>query len=221
MAKTPPADPLEVYESVPAVSFHAPNGGYAMGQWAKLEIREWPEMVQQRDDDGNPEFWEAKNPGEEPQPKLVLVVPVYDGVDEDGKKVEKNLWAKRMGKKWPDSLFQQLAKEQKRVREELSDPEYRLGPGDTLAVQYAADDTSKPKVKGNYPKKYKVKIKPGTRPATTEDPLTDSEPAADEDPFATPQSDAKAAGGFGSGAPTAVTEDPFGDATAGEDEPPF
>lgn len=221
---TPTVDPLEAHESLPAVSFHAPNGGRAIGEWAMLEVREWPELIQQRDDDGNPEFWDAKE-GEAPQPKLVLVVPVYDGVDEKGNKVAKNLWAKKMGKKWPESLFQQLIAAQRELKAATGDAERRLRPGDTLAVQYYADDTSKPKVKGNYPKKYKAKIKPGELPAAPPaDALADT---GSDDPWsdapAIPAAAAPAAdnSGFGAGR-TQPGGDPFGAAAPDDgDEPPF
>lgn len=201
----PDTDPLEAYESVPAVSFHEPNGGYAKGKWAKLTVRDWPQLVQQRDDDGNPEFWESTRPGEEPQPKLVLVVAV---TDEEG--VDKNLWAKKMGKKWPDSLYQQLIKAQKDLKAETGDATRRLRPGDVLAVVYAEDDTSKPKVKGNYPKKYKAKIKPGTY---TPPPPADALAEESDDPWSsTPTAEA----------PRQPGGDPFGAATPDEgDEPPF
>lgn len=202
----PETDPLDSYESVPAVSFHEPNGGYAKGKWAKLTVRDYPQLIQQRDDDGNPEFWDATRPGEEPQPKLVLVIAV---TDEEG--VDKNLWAKKMGKKWPGSLYQQLVKAQKDLKEATGDPTRRLRPGDVLAVQYAADDTSKPKVKGNYPKLFKATIKPGDLPAT---PPADALAEEAGDPWA----DTPVAAADG---PRQPGGDPFGAATPGDDEPPF
>lgn len=216
----PEVDPLEAHESLPSVSFHEPYGGYAKGVWAKLEIRDWPELIQQRDDDGQPEFWDARE-GEEPQPKMVLVVPVYDGVDEKGNKVQKNLWAKKMGTKWPDSLFQQLIRAQKQLKEETGDPTRRLRPGDILAVQYAEDDTSKPKVKGNYPKKYKAQIKPGTFVAPPpKDALAEDSSPASEDPWAdAPATPAATAAPAQAKPPTGG--DPFGDAAPDDDEPPF
>lgn len=212
---TPEVDPLETYESVPAVSFHEPNGGYPMGKWAKLEVRDWPQLIQQRDDDGNPEFWEPRE-GEQPQPKLVLVVPVYDGVDEDGNKVEKNLWAKKMGKAKTQSIYQQLAAAQKKVRNETGDKTYRLGPGDTLAIQFVSEDRSVKPIKGNYPKNYKAVIQVGQRPAPNADPFSDADAPADSSPFA----DEPAAPA--SSSPTQPGGDPFGAAAPGEDdEPPF
>src|SRR5690349_4824717 len=118
----PEKDPLETYESLPAVSFHEPNGGYAKGVWVKLEVRDWPKLLEQKDDDGEIERWDNGDA------KLVLVVPVYDGVDEEGKKVQKNLWAKKFGKKATGSIFQQLATAQGKVRKDTGDDGYRLGP---------------------------------------------------------------------------------------------
>lgn len=207
---TPDIDPLETYESLPAVSFHEPNGGHPMGKWAKLEVRDWPKLLEQKDDDGNVERWDNGDA------KLVLVVPVFEGVDEDGKKVQKNLWAKKMGKGKPHSLFQQLAAAQKKVRKDTGDDSYRLGPGDTLAVKFASEDRSVKATKGNYPKNYEVVIRPGQRPAPEADPFKE-EPAApaqeqaSEDPWSEPAQQ-----------PKNVGDDPFGaPGQIEDDEPPF
>lgn len=202
----PDVDPLETYESLPAVSFHEPNGGHPMGKWAKLEVRDWPKLLEQKDDDGNVERWDNGDA------KLVLVVPVYEGVDDDGKKVQKNLWAKKMGKSKPHSLFQQLAAAQKKVRKDTGDEAYRLGPGDILAVKFASEDRSVKAIKGNFPKNYEVVIKPGQRPAPHEDPFHDA--ASSEDPWSdSPAPEASK--------PMQPGGDPFGPATAEDDEPPF
>lgn len=207
-------DPLETFESVPAVSFHAPNGGHAVKEKVKLDVIDWPKLLDQRDDDGKVETWDNGDP------KKVLVVKVHDGVDEDGKPAEKSLWAKKTSRKAEKSLYQVLAKAQKAVREATGDQEYRLGPGDTLWVVYTGDDRSVPPKKGNYPKMFAAKIIPGERPVEkSEDPFggedTGSNTESGSDPWA--DSPAPAAGN----ATPPVGGDPFGDATGGEDEPPF
>lgn len=201
-------DPLETFESQPAVSFHAPNGGHAKGAKVKLDVRDWPKLLDQRDDDGVIERWDNGDP------KKVLVVPVFDGVDEDGKPAQKNLWAKKMGKKAVTSLFQAIAQAQKAVRKDTGDESYRLGPGDILWVVYTGDDTSVAPKKGNYPKKYAAKIVPGERPVEKpEDPFTGEDSGAEaEDPWATAPAEGPA---------STPSTDPFGGADIGEDEPPF
>lgn len=206
----PEKDPLEVFESVPAVSFHEPNGGHAKGEWARLKVVDWPKLLEQKDDEGNIERWDNGDA------KLVLVA----AVEEDGEK--KSLWAKKTGKKAVGSLYQQLAAAQKKVRADTGDESYRLGPGDTLAVQYVGDDKSVAPKKGNYPKIFKVVIKPGARPATNADPFADEPPAAkDESPWG---NDGDGNSGLDAPtphpAPTQVGGDPFGPADA-DDEPPF
>lgn len=205
---TPDIDPLETYESVPAVSFHEPNGGYAQGKWAKLTVRDWPKLLEQKDDDGNVERWDNGDP------KLVLVVPVTDEEGED-----KNLWAKKFGKKAAKSIFQQLATAQKKVKEDIGDPSYRLGPGDVLAIKYIGDDRSVPPKKGNYPKMFEAVIRPGARPAPNADPFAEEQKApASAEPSSDPWTDSAPA----SSAPTTPAGgDPFGPADSGDDEPPF
>jgi len=221
MTAAPEQDPLQTYESMPAVSFAEANGGYAKGVWAKLAVRDWPKLLEQKDDDGVVERWDNGDA------KLVLVVPVHDG-EENGKPVEKNLWAKKFGKKAQNSIFQQLAKAQKKVREDLSDPLWRLGPGDVLAVKYVDDDRSVPPKKGNYPKMYAVTIRPGQRPAPTKaDPLADSSDGSDgTDPWADTGNDSSSEPRPGGSAPqdngAPPANDPFGAADPSDgDEPPF
>lgn len=209
-------DPLETFESVPAVSFHAPNGGHAVKEKVKLEVIDWPKLLDQRDDEGQVERWDNGDP------KKVLVVSVVDGVDEDGKPARKSLWAKKTSKKAEKSLFQVIAKAQKEVRKATGDETYRLGPGDTLWVVYTGDDRSVQPKKGNYPKQFAARIVPGERPVEKpEDPFTDGEADAGDDPWGTPQADAAEAKSAPAASPASVASDPFGDATGGEDEPPF
>lgn len=205
-SQRPAEDPLETYESVPAVSFHEPNGGHPKGEWAKLKVTDWPKLLEQKDDDGEVERWDNGDA------KLVLVV----SVEEDGEK--KSLWAKKMGKKATGSMYQQIVAAQKKVRADLGDPQYRLKPGDTLAIQYVDDDKSVPAKKGNYPKIFKAVIKVGAALPTTEDPLTEDSGQASED--SDPWGDAAPAAEKGKPAPS-TGGDPFGDAPAGEDEPDF
>jgi hypothetical protein len=187
----PTPDPLETFESVPAVSFHAPNGGHAKGEVVPLKVLDWPKLLEQKDDDGNVERWDNGDP------KLVLVISVEDGGE------KKSLWAKKMGKKAASSMFQQIAKAQKVVREETGDLNYRLKPGDTLFLKYDGDDTSVPPKKGNHPKMFKAKIVPGEAPPPAADALADD----DSDAFAA--------------VPAAKSEsDPFG-SPLGQGEPPF
>lgn len=201
----PAADPLETYESVPAVSFHKDNGGFGKGEWAQLTVRDWPQLIEQRDDDGEVERWDNGDP------KMVLVVPV---TMPDGE--QRNLWAKKTGKKAVYSIYQRLAQAQKKVREETGDSSYRLGPGDKVAVQYEGDDMNVAPKKGNRPKMFKAVIKPGQRPATSADPFADNDAPADSSPFAdVPASTTPAPTSSPGG-------DPFGAATPDEgDEPPF
>jgi len=201
-SQRPEQDPLESFESVPAVSFHEPNGGHPKGEWVKLKVLDWPKLLEQKDDDGEVERWDNGDP------KLVLVASVED----DGEK--RSLWAKKMGKKATTSMYRQIVAAQKKVREELEDPNYRLKPGDTLALQYVGDDKSVPAKKGNHPKMFKAVIKVGAElPPTNDDPLTENSGQAseDSDPWGDPAAKSEPTTGG----------DPFAGGADAEDEPPF
>lgn len=204
-AQIPADDPLASFDSVPAVSFHAPNGGHAVGEKVALKLTDWPKLLDQKDDDGNVETWDNGDP------KKVLVIAVEDGGE------KRSLWAKKTGRKAEKSLFQQITKAQKQLREKLNDPTRRLQPGDTLWVCYTGDDRSVPPKKGNYPKMFAAVIEPGAGVAPASDPFAeDAAPPKDTSPFGADTAAPAAA----SSAPN-VSGDPFGDAPIGEDEPPF
>jgi len=83
-------DPFQSYDKTPSVSFADQGKGYK----TRLVVMELPKLVQAKDfDTGEPAFWPAK-PGQEPNPKMTVVVKV----EENGQ--TRSLWAPK-----PSSLF--------------------------------------------------------------------------------------------------------------------
>lgn len=155
----PNYDPLAGYDSVPSVSFDPGHGGPAEDQWITLVVQDFIKLVQAKDDNGKPEFYEDSG-----KPVMKFVLPVtLDGE-------ERSLWGSVI-RKHDTALFAQLVAAQKQLIRESDDPARRLGKGDEIAVKWAWN-TALPKKMGNHPKKYEVKVKAGTRPAAPgTDPL--------------------------------------------------
>ena len=152
---TEDVDILQMFDSVPSVSFDPGRGGVPEGQWVTLEVTGYIKQIQAKDDKGAPRFHEDSG-----RPVYKAVLPVLL----DGE--ERALWAK---KNWVEGgLFRSLAEAQR-------DLGHRIGPGTKLAVRWSWD-TSKPKKLGNHPKKYEVRAS-GEAPAPA-DPLADTPPAS-------------------------------------------
>lgn len=91
-------DPFASYDKTPAVSFANQGKGYK----TRVTVLELPKMVQARDfETDQPAFWPAK-PGQEPNPKMTVVIKV----EEDGE--TRSLWAPK-----PSSLFAAIRDAQK------------------------------------------------------------------------------------------------------------
>ena len=159
-------DPLESFDSVPAVSFDPSKpGGIPENTWATLVVTDYIKLVQAKDENGKPDFYEDSG-----KPVMKAVLPVT----KDGE--ERSLWAKNNNV--PGGLMRALRDAQKALGS-------RIGPGTELAVKWTWD-TSRPKKLGNHPKAYEVRAKAGATPPPASDPLAaqDAAPAA-SDPWST------------------------------------
>lgn len=157
----PNYDPLQEFDKTPAVSFDPSRGGIPENTWASMVVTDYIKVVQAKDDNGKPMFYEDSG---RPVEKSILPVEV------DGE--ARSLWAKKNFVE--GGLFKAL----QRAQTELGS---RIGPGTELAVKWHWD-TSKPKKLGNHPKAYEVKAKAGQAPPPSEDPLTSS--SKDSSPWA-------------------------------------
>lgn len=177
MTQTQEVDPLASYDTVPSVSFDPGRGGVPENEWLSLTVKDYIKLVQAKDDDGKPMFYEDSG---KPVNKAVLAVTMPDGE-------ERALWAKVI-RKHDTALFAQLVAAQKELQKETGNPDRRLGPGDEIAVSWYWN-TALPKKLGNHPKAYKVKVKAGTAPAPKSDPLGDSGDPWSSTPPAAPNSE--------------------------------
>jgi hypothetical protein len=159
-------DPLESFDSVPAVSFDPSKpGGIAEGVWATMTVRDYIKLVQSKDTEGKAEFYEDSG-----KPVMKAVLPVtLNGED-------RNLWAKNNNV--PGGLMRALRDAQKNLGS-------RISPGTEIAVRWTWD-TSKPKKLGNHPKAYEVTAKAGATPPPASDPLAANNnpaPGGSSDPW--------------------------------------
>lgn len=148
----PNYDPLQSFDSVPAVSFDpSKEGGIPENTWAELVVTDYIKLVQDKDDKtGRPAVYEDSG-----KPVWKSVLPV----EKDGE--ARSLWAK---KNWVQGgLFRALADAQKALGT-------RIGPGTVIRVRWAWDTTKEKKL-GNYPKKYQVEATAGQAPPPSADPL--------------------------------------------------
>jgi hypothetical protein len=143
-------DPLQEFESTPAVSFDPSRGGIPENTWATMIVTDYIKIVQAKDDNGKPLFYEDSG---KPVEKSILPVEI------DGE--ARALWAKK--NRVEGGLFRGLQSAQTALGS-------RIGPGTELAVKWHWD-TTKPKKLGNHPKAYEVKAKAGQTPPPAEDPL--------------------------------------------------
>lgn len=150
----PNYDPLESYDKVPAVSFTT-DGGFPQNTWKQFTVRDYIKLVQAKDDDGKPKFYEDSG-----QPVMKAVLPVTDV--ETGE--DRSLWAKKNNVE--GGLFRGLREAQRQLGS-------RIGPGTELAIKWW-NDTTKPKKLGNHPKAYEVRATAGPAPAPKEDALADT-----------------------------------------------
>lgn len=168
----PNYDPLAQFDKTPAVSFDPNNGGTPENTWVKLNVTDYIKLLQAKDDNGKPKFYEDSG---KPVIKAVLAV------EQDGE--ARALWTK---KNWVQGgLFRSLAEAQTELGS-------RIGPGVELYVRWHWD-TTKPKKLGNHPKAYEAKAKLGTAPAPAEDPL--ATPAGPPPAVTTPADTSPWAGG--------------------------
>ena len=166
----PNYDPLKEFDSTPAVSFDPNNGGIPENTWAELVVTDYIKLVQDKDDNGKPKFYEDSG---KPVWKSVLAVEL------NGE--PRALWAK---KNWVEGgLFRTLAQAQTAMGRETGNPDARIGPGTKLAVRWHWD-TSKPKKLGNHPKAYEARAVQGDAPPPKEDPLKSEGKQADSSPWA-------------------------------------
>lgn len=169
--QAPEVDPLQTFAKRPAVSFDpnrtnddgTPNPGHRMGEWVMLDVDGYADMVQRRDRHNKPMAYEDTG-----KPMMSMVLPVIENGE------EKSLWSKV-----PGGLLTALKGAQAAMQEEVKDPSRRIGPGDKLAVRWAAngpktsnDPTMSP------PKIFEARIQPGKGP----DPLA---PNTSDNPFET------------------------------------
>jgi len=150
-------DPLASYDKVEAVSFTT-DGGFPEKTWKTFTVKDYIKLVQAKDDDGKPKFYEDSG---KPVMKSVIAV-----VNEDGE--DRSLWAKV--NRIEGGLFRGLQDAQRTLGT-------RIQPGTKLAIQWW-NDTTKPKKLGNHPKAYEVRATAGPAPAPSNDPLNESQPAA-------------------------------------------
>jgi hypothetical protein len=140
-------DPLaDNYEKTPALSFD-PNKphGIPEGKWTTVTVRGKSKLIPSRDDNGKPEFYEDSG---KPVQKVVLPV-TYQGEDY-------TLFAKF------NNVAGGLCRALKDAQRDLGQ---QLDEGSQLALRWEWD-TSRPKVKGNHPKKYEAR-------ASAADPLAE------------------------------------------------
>jgi hypothetical protein len=162
----PEHDPLQEFESTPAVSFDPSRGGIPENTWATMIVTDYIKIVQAKDDNGKPLFYEDSG---KPVEKSILPVEI------DGE--ARALWAKK--NRVEGGLFRGLQGAQTALGS-------RIGPGTELAIKWHWD-TSMPKKLGNHPKAYEVKAKAGQAPPPAEDPLVSAGSVTvgggDEPPF--------------------------------------
>ena len=135
-------DPFAGGTSTPSVSWKdAPIGTVVEGI-----IIEPPELVQSRDfETSEPAFWPAK-PGQQPNPKMAVVVKL--SIDGD----ERALWAVK-----PSALFAAVADSIKKAGASLT-------VGGTLAIKYTGDKpNANPRL--NAAKQYACRYTPPSAPA--------------------------------------------------------
>ena len=152
-------DPFAGADKVPSLSFKdAPVGTVYEGL-----VTEAPKLVQSRDyDSGEPAFWPAK-PGEQPNPKMSVVIRLtLDGVD------ERSVWAQK-----PSAMFAAIGEAQKKAG-------VRIEVGGTLAIKFVGEQshTDPIKIKKGMPpqKLYAAKYTPPA-PKQADDPWGAAEPA--------------------------------------------
>jgi hypothetical protein len=146
----PNYDPLQEFDKTPAVSFDPSRGGIAENTWGTMTVTDYIKLVQDKDDNGKPKFYEDSG-----KPVMKAVLPV----EIDGE--ARALWAKKNYVE--GGLFKGLQQAQTALGS-------RIGPGVELAIKWHWD-TTKPKKLGNHPKAYEVKAKAGQAPPPAEDPL--------------------------------------------------
>jgi hypothetical protein len=146
----PNYDPLQEFDKTPAVSFDPSRGGIAENTWGTMTVTDYIKLVQDKDDNGKPKFYEDSG-----KPVMKAVLPV----EIDGE--ARALWAKKNYVE--GGLFKGLQQAQTALGS-------RIGPGVELAIKWHWD-TTKPKKLGNHPKAYEVKAKAGATPPPADDPL--------------------------------------------------
>jgi hypothetical protein len=117
-----------------------------------------PKLVQSRDfNTGEPAFWPVNRPGEEPKPKMAVVI----NLDIDGE--PRSLWAQK-----PSALFAALADAQKTSGAKITE-------GSTLSVRFTGEEahTDPDKIRRKLPPKklYAAKLEPAP-PAAPADPFS-------------------------------------------------
>lgn len=153
-------DPFAGADKAPSISFKdAPVGTTFEGI-----VTEPPKLVQSRDyNTGEPAFWPAK-PGEQPNPKMSVVIRLLI----DGE--ERSLWAQK-----PSAMFGAIAEAQRSAGQ-------RIEIGGTLAVKFTGEKahTDPDKIRKNLPaqKLYAAKY----TPKVASDPF--AAPAVPADPWA-------------------------------------
>ena len=111
-------DPFAGAEKAPSVSFkNAPVGTTYTGT-----VTDVPKLIQSRDfNTGEPAFWPASRPGEEPNPKMSVVI----NFDVEGE--PRSLWAQK-----PSAMFQALADAQRAAGAKIE-------PGAVLSVKFTGE----------------------------------------------------------------------------------
>lgn len=136
-------DPFAGAEKAPSLSFKdMPVGTTYTGV-----VTEGPKLVQSRDfNTGEPAFWPASRPGEEPNPKMSVVI----NLDVEGE--PRSLWAAK-----PSAMFAALAEAQKKAGAKIE-------AGATLSVRFTGEEkhTDPDKIRRGLPAKklYSAKLEP-------------------------------------------------------------
>lgn len=163
----------------PSVSFDSSRGGHKMGDKVVLEVLDYVNVLQDRDDKtGELLWWDA----EKTQPKEKWVLTVREG------DIEKGLWG-NMSRK-DGSLFSAVGKAQVAAQEKTGNPDLRIGDvgkggkrGVLEVIWYDEDDTPrKADPKADCRKLFKARFTaPEPGPAErNEDPWAEEAPATPE-----------------------------------------